>query len=358
MPEYNIKDLIELARHAASHTVPSNFTNVATADDVAATLREHLRNMAPDFNTYNQNKYQIFQIIQTVMGETVPKRINAIMDQFAEVRYIGNNQKVRFTQKVGKARAKKFITQVGLAGVYETFRLDKKDFEVSTHAYGGAAYIDFERFLNGEEVIADYMDAMTEGLADVIFGTIQNALRNAINATDRPVANYHTENTFDAADFQSLVNTVRAYGTGAVIFAPPEFIAAMGPDAIVPPIAGAAQGIYSPTDIEDIRRTGRIWMFRGTPIVEIPQSFVDDTNTEVWIDPQMAYIFPTGGEKVVKCVFEGTPIVTDFQNRDLSMELHSYQKFGVAILTNNNWAFYQNTGITAPTFYGPTVVRS
>lgn len=355
MAAYKIEDLKTLARCAVSNTVPSNFTEIATSKDVQDALREELKALAPTYNDFQRNKYDIFEIIQTVAGEVVPKRINAVINVFAESMSIGNNQKARFTQKVGKNRAKKFITQVGLSGVYETFRLDKKDFEISTQAYGGAAYIDFERFLNGEEVMADYMDAITEGLADVLFGVIQNALRKAINATGRPSANKKSANTFDAAEFEKLVNTVKAYGNGAVIFAPPEFISAMGPDAVVPAIAGVAQGIYSQLDIDDIRKLGRITMFRGTPIVEIPQSFVDENNNQTWIDPQMAYIFPTGGEKVVKVVFEGTPVLDDWKNRDRSMEIQTYQKFGVAILTHHNWAIYQNTGISS-NFYGSAVV--
>lgn len=354
MAAYKIEDLKTLARCAASNTVPANFTEIATATDVGDALREALKGLAPTYNDYQRNRYDIFEIIQTVVGEVVPKRINAVINIFAESVSIGNNQKHRFVQKMGKNRAKKFITQVGLSGVYETFRLDKKDFEVSTQAYGGAFIIDFERFLNGEEVIADYMDVITEGMADVLFGVIQNALRKAINATGRPAANKKSANSFVATDFEKMVNAVKAYGNGAVIFAPPEFISAMGADAVVPAITGVAQGIYSQLDIDDIRRLGRITAFRGTPIVEIPQSYVDENNNTTWIDPQMAYIFPTGGEKVVKVVFEGTPVLDDWKNRDRSMEIQTYQKFGVAILTHHNWAIYQNTGITS-SFYGETV---
>ena len=148
-----------------------------------------------------------------------------------------------------------------------------------------------------------------------------------------------------------LISTVRAYGSGAVIFAPPEFIAAMGADAIVPitaygnPATSGIQGVYHPQDIDAIHNTGYINMFRGTPIVQIPQSWVDEKNEETWIDPQLAYVLPTGGEKVVKVVFEGNTQMYDFVNRDQSMEIHTYRKLGTAILTYHNWGIYKNTGI-------------
>ena len=143
-----------------------------------------------------------------------------------------------------------------------------------------------------------------------------------------------------------LISTVRAYGSGAVIFAPPEFVAAMGADAIVPVAAnGNYGGVYHPQDIDAIHNTGYINLFRGTPIVQIPQSFIDESNVETWIDPQLAYVLPTGGERVVKIVFEGNTQIYDWTNKDNSMEIHTYRKIGSAILTYHNWAIYKNEEI-------------
>ena len=124
------------------------------------------------------------------------------------------------------------------------------------------------------------------------------------------------------------------------------------PDAIVPvPASGNYGGVYHPGDIDAIHNTGYIKIFRGAPVIEIPQSFTDENNTTTQIDPQMAYILPTGGEKVVKVVFEGATQINDFKNRDNSLEVYAYKKMGVAIMAHHNWAIYQNTGI-AQTFVG------
>ena len=123
-------------------------------------------------------------------------------------------------------------------------------------------------------------------------------------------ANVTVGNDFDGQEMMKLISTVRAYGSGAVIFAPPEFVAAMGADAIVPVAAnGNYGGVYHPQDIDAIHNQGYINIFRGTPIVQIPQSFVDENNVETWIDPQLAYVLPTGNEKVVKVVFEGQTVL-------------------------------------------------
>jgi hypothetical protein len=193
--------------------------------------------------------------------------------------------------------------------------------------------------------MAELMDIVSEGLTDSVYLEVQKALKAALTATGRPSVNKVITDKFDATKMMALVNIIRAYGSNAVIFAPPEFVGAMGPDAIVP-VGTNYQGIYHPQDIDAIHNTGYINIFRGTPIVQIPQSFVDENNVKTWIDPQLAYVLPTGGERVVKVVLEGDTQIHDFTNRDNSMEIHVYKKMGAAILTHHNWGIYQNTGIT------------
>ena len=337
-----IQELKELALHAAKGTVPSTFSNDNV--DVDAAFRDSLKEYAGSINQFMKNRYDLYDIVIQVADEVTPNKVIDAVGIFAEVQQVPQGQKAVFKRRIGKTRAKKFLTQVGLSGVYETFRLDSETFTVSAHAIGGAASVDFERVLDGAESLSEYMDILVEAQTDAVFLEVQKALKAAINANGRPQANKVVSATFDPSEMLRLINVVRAYGSSAVIFAPPEFVSAMGPDAIVP-VGTNYQGIYHPQDIDMIHNQGYINIFRGTPIVQIPQSFIDENNEKTWIDPQLAYIFPAGKERVVKIVFEGGTQIYDFTNRDQSMEVHTYRKLGVAILTHHNWAIYQNTGI-------------
>ena len=344
-----IKEIKELALHAARGTAPATFS----VENVNEALVDELNQLAGSINQFMKNRYDIYEILIETADEIVPNRVIDALGAFAEVKVVEQGQKAMFKKKVGRTRAKKFLTQVGLSGVYETFRLDSTTFEIPAHAVGGAVTIDFERMLDGAESIKDVMDIITEGLVDSVFLEVQKALRGALNATARPTVNKFSQNNFDGAEMMKLISVVRAYGESAVIFAPPEFVAAMGPDAIVPARRDTGlQGVYAPQDIASIHEKGYVTMFRGTPIIQIPQSFIDENNQKTWIDPRLAYILPTGGEKVVKVVLEGDTQVNDFKNRDNSMEIHVYKKMGAAILTHHNWAIYENTGITQ-TFESP-----
>ena len=337
-----IQEIKELALHAAKGTVPANFSKGEV--DIDSALRDSLKEYAGSINQFMKNRYDLYDIIIQAADEVVPNNVMDAVGIFAEVQTVPQGQKALFKRRLGKNRAKKFLTQVGLSGVYETFRLDSDTFEVSAHAVGGACTIDFERMLDGAENMADLMDIITEGLTDSVYVEVQKALKAAINASGRPSVNKFSGANFDPAEMLKLISVVRAYGTNAVIFAPPEFVAAMGPDAIVP-VGTNYQGVYHPQDIDMIHNQGYINIFRGTPIVQIPQSFIDENNEKTYIDPQLAYIFPTGQERVVKIVLEGNTQINDFKNRDNSMEIHVYRKMGAAILTHHNWAIYQNTGI-------------
>ena len=336
-----IKELKDLALHSVRGTAPENYA-VGTVDDA---LRGEIAQMCDSVNNFMRNRYDIYDIIITTADEVVPNKVIDVMGIFAEVKSVPQGQKALFKRgMVGRNRAKKFLTQVGLSGLYETFRLDNETFELGGKAIGGAAAIDFERFLDGADNMADLMDIITEGLTDAAFGEVQKCLIAAANAVGRPDANKVVENTFNGDKMFKLVSTVKAYGGSAVIFATPEFVGAMGPDAIVP-VGANYQGVYHQGDIDAIHNSGYINIFRGTPIVQIPQSFIDETNTKTWINPQFAYVLPAGKEKVVKIVFEGNTQVWDLKNPDNSMEIHTYKKMGAAILTHHNWGIYQNTSI-------------
>lgn len=342
-----IQEIKELALNAARGTAPENYS----VENVNDALRDELNAMCSSINEFRRNQYDIFEIIIETADEIVPKKVIDYVGIFAEVKTVGNGQKAMFKRKLGKNRAKKFLTQVGLSGIYETFRLDTETFTVEAHAVGGAGTIDFDRMLDGSENMSDIMDIITEGLTDSVFYEIQKALIAAYKAAGVPAANCKEGNNFVPKDMQDLVNVVRSYGTSAVIFACPEFVAAMGPDQIGDP---SYKAVYSPKDIEDIANTGYIKMFRGTPIIQMPQSFIDENNDKTAMNPQYAFVLPAGGEKVVKVVLEGPTQMWMRDNRDQSMEINAYKKMGAAILTYHNWGIYKNKSIsdTSASLYG------
>lgn len=348
----------ELFVHAFKGTSPD--VTQYSVKDVKETLSDEIHALAHDFNSYRRNKLDLFEIIQEAYDEIIPEYIGNFVSSFAEVKTVPDGQKASFRVLRGRRRAKTFVTEVGLSGVYEAFRLDHDTFEVSGKAIGGTAIIDFERSIIGAEDITESTNVLLEGIEEGIYKQILMALLATVLGGDMPANNKVESDGFDSEAMQKLCNIARSYGGGsAVIFATPEFVAKMGPDAIGMPVYGArregvkmiptmpteagyATPMYSPRDIQDISATGYITIFRGTPIVQLPQSFYDENNDLYQIPSSLAYIFPAGSEKIVKVVLEGPTRIDDFKSRDRTYEVEAYKKVGVAILSSNNWCVYRN----------------
>lgn len=341
------KEFKELARNAALRKAPQNFT----IEDVNEAFRGELSKYCTSVAAFLKNRYDLYEIVVENVDSVVPQRISKDLELIAEVKHVKQGQKAVFKlgNRLSKMRAKKFLTQVGLSGVYETFRLDGNAFELPMTAIGMGATIDFERLLDGNETLADVIEVFTESYEDAVLLEVQKALRAAINNTEMPTPNKVSINKFDSEKMAKLCGVVKKYSDGAVIFAPTEFIMAMGADAIVPATANV-RGIYAPEDIEAIHNTGIINLFRGVPVVELKNAFVDTTNTTTYLDPQMAYVLPAGKERVVVVGFEGDTQMYDAVNRDNSMEIMTYKKLGVGIKTFVSFGVYQNTGI-AQTYF-------
>jgi hypothetical protein len=338
----NLQDIKDLALHAAKRTVPTEFSN-KSVEDVNDALRAELKELCGTYNLYRRNKLDLFEIMQETMDAIVPKDVEALLSAFAEIRNYPNNVKPSFKIKKGKNRAKRFATRAAASGVYETFRLDADTLEVSTFVIGDAAYIDFERFISGEEDWADYMEALMAGLIHQIYVEIWNCLTSAKSTKALTDYNmYEVDDQYNQTNFLQMVSKVANYGKPIVI-AFPEFIDAMGPDVVAINVDG--NKVYSQKSLEEIANGGRIRSLRGTPIIELPQSVIDERNNKLAFDPSMAFILTAGNEKVVKVAFEGDTIVKDWENRDNSMEIQAYKKMGVAIMSYNNWAIYKNSSL-------------
>ena len=112
-------------------------------------LRSELNEIAGTYALYRENKNTLFALIEETIDDILPKRVLEQYGQFAEVKTLHKELNQFSRKKLGKQRAKQFVTKVGLAGIYEVFKLDVSSFEVETSAFGGAAQIGLEEFLDG-----------------------------------------------------------------------------------------------------------------------------------------------------------------------------------------------------------------
>ena len=233
-----------------------------------------------------------------------------------------------FRRKLGSnKRAKQFITRVGLAGIYEVFKLSKAEesFEVRTSAIGGAAQIGFEEFLDGRVDFAEVTKIIMDGMDELVYKEIAHALKASINQL--PPANRVAAPGFDEAAFDRLITIAAAYGTPTV-YCTYEFAVKMIPQEA---------WRYTEAMKDELWRTGRLANYKNTKVIILEQGFEDETNSRKVIDPGYAWIIPTGADnKPVKVAFEGGTIVDEYVNADRSREMQVYKKVGVVAMLANN----------------------
>ena len=297
------------------------------------TLREELKELAGTYSLYRENKNTIFALIEETIDEILPKKVMEQYSMFAEVRTFAQGDRPVFNKKEGRRRAKQFVTRVGLAGIYEVFKLDKSSFEVPTSAFGGAAQIGFEEFLDGKVDFAEVTEIIMEGLDEVVYEEIAKALIGGINQL--PEANKASHTGFDEAKMDKLIAVARAYGEPA-IYCTYELAAKILPVSD-----------WVSSEMKNERNAqGYISQYKGNRIVILPQSFTDETNATKVIDPSYAWIIPTGGnDKPVKIAFEGQTIVDEYTNYDRSREIQVYKKLGVVAMMTNNICVYEDSSL-------------
>ena len=303
--------------------------------DLNETLRTEFNALAPDYRTYKTNQNTIFALLEQTIDDVLPTRVMQQYSQFAEIKTFAQGDKPIFTQKITQAsrrRAKQFIGKVGLAGLYEVFKLDGQSYEVATNAIGGAAQIGFEEFLDGRVDFAEVLNIVMEGLDECIYIEIEKQLIGAVANVQS--ANKVAENTFIEAEMDRLISIADAYGRSQ-IYCTFEFAATMVP----------SDARMSDAMREAMWNNGYLGNYKGHQVIVLPQSFEDETNTTKIIDPSYAWIIPTGADKPVKIAFEGGAIADEYTNFDRSREIHIYKKVGVRAIFSNAICVYQNTSL-------------
>lgn len=336
--EFN--DILKLAKTVAKAN-PSAPTAYSFGDknygyaEMQETLRDEFKEIAGTYSLYRQNKNTVFALLEQTIDDVLPQRVMEQYSQFAEIKTFAQGDKPIFTQKITNAsrrRAKQFIGKVGLAGLYEVFKLDGQSYEVTTNAIGGAAQIGFEEWLDGRVDFADVLDIVMEGLDECIYVEIEKQLLGAIGNIQ--AANFATDNAFVEAKMDNLISIADSYGKSA-IYCTYEFAATMVPST----------GWIS----DDMRNqkwsNGYLANYKGHQVIVLPQSYEDETNKIKVINPSYAYIIPVGAEKPVKIAFEGQTIVDEYTNYDRSREVQIYKKVGVRAIFSNAICVYENTSL-------------
>lgn len=314
-----------------------------TYDQVQATLAKELNELGGTFSSYRENKNVIFALIEQTINEVLPKKVEGIYAQLAEVKQFGQGDAPKFVIKssASRNRAKTFVTRVGLEGRYEVFKLGgAQSIDIQSTAFGGAAQIGLEEFLDGRVDFNELIAIVMEGLEDRIQEEVARGLEAGLKQL--PATNYVDGNAFDAAEFDRLLKIADSYSAGgkSTIYCDSLFAANL---------VSIADSALVPESVKnELWEKGYLNMYKGHQVVILPNSISTDAdlNTELALDPSVAYIFPNTGMKPLFIAFEGDTCVDEHKNRDWSREVQIYKKVGVGVMFTNDICAFRDKSLT------------
>ena len=206
-----------------------------------------------------------FALIEEAVDEILPKKLEGVLQEFAEVRQFARDAEVLFNiEKIGKNRAKLTISKGARGGIYRAAKLDRKYFSVDTTIQTVAVSVTLEEIILGTLSLAELYSNILEGFEEIVYKEVFNALASA-----KPVAGYdrigHDSPTTVKSSLGSAIDKVMPY------------VKQYG----IPTIFGSYQALANLSnpasewhpemnDSAERRQYGFVQLYKGAKVVELP----------------------------------------------------------------------------------------
>ena len=319
-------------------------TNFAAADvneaAISAILKEAGLSENPTAREIRENESRIFALIEEAVDEILPKKLENVLGQFAEVKTFARDAEVVFNiEKIGKNRAKLTVTKGARGGIYRAARLDSKYFSPATSVYTAAVYVTLEELILGTISLAELYTNILEGFQEIVYKETFNALASAAPAAgyDRIGGNSVTTAKAQlAAAIDNVLPKVKAYGTPTIFGSYDSLV------NIYNQTAHTAATYINDQDSEDIRNYGFVQVYKGVRVVELPNYLVDNTNSEWFYDQSYVFVIPSGA-RPVKVALKGDLAIVRNTQATGSEKWEAHKIMGVGLAMANNFAVIKVT---------------
>lgn len=189
--------------------------------------------------------------------------------------------------------------------------------------------------MTGQRTIAELLNIITNAWTERIFRDVVDALFTAAAAA--PAANQESGATFAAADLDNVIEVVSAYGN-PFIFGFRKSVSKI----INVTLTNAGGAVMA--DLDDIRRQGFVQIYKGIPVVMLPDYFLDLNNsTFVFAEYKDTLLVLPANEKPVKVAFKGEGYTQEIQQATGGIEYQNHQIVGMTVLFNNHIGSYEFT---------------
>ena len=280
------------------------------------------------------HKHEIFAVMEDTIEDMLTSgwTDNEFFRDFVEVKNLALHDTNEFVSEdktilsVGKIEGNHWDIDRQRLGVGESFR-------VPTYWVGLGVYEEFERVMTGRADWTRLVNKIYEALDYYVDGIIYEAVMSAgtqvLPGSDQF---YKTAELNEAskATFLTMIEDVQAAnrGTEVVIMGTKTALSRLNAITDVDWLSHA--------DKDDRRNLGRLGIWEGTRLVEIPQVFAKGDTTQKMVDPNVLLVMPVADNKFVKLVYEGESRLREITDKDelndMTYEFKYYTKLGVSTI--------------------------
>lgn len=215
-------------------------------------------------------------------------------------------------------------------------------FRVKTSWYGCKIYTEFERYMMGRVDWAGFIqkiyEAFDKKINDMLYEAVM-AAGDKIIPQSQFVKTAPLNSTTKDTLLELLEDVQAATGNEVVI---------MGTKTALSKLNALTDVDWISSNMKEERHmTGRIGIWEGTRLVEIPQSFAYNDTSKKLVDNTKLLIMPVGDNKFVKMYNEGDTqihqIVDGDTNMDKTFEYEVQRKMGIATIIGKKFGVWTIT---------------
>jgi hypothetical protein len=279
-----------------------------------------------------------FAIIEEILDEVVPQAVEDRTQAFAETRSFARNDQIKFdvrTTYASRRRLYKTLKKGARGGIYKAYRLDGKSFTMNTEVYTVGYFMTLEELLLGTRTVAELINIIADAFTEKIFVEVMEALQAA--AANAPSVNRTTvaaSSPLAVSKLDEIIRIVSAYGNPVI----------MGFRKELGLLNNALGSDFSLADYDDIRAQGYVGIYKGTPLVELPNYLITHAGAtaQFLFQEGTIYIMPAD-ERPVKVAFQGESYTTEFMDPQGGREWQNHRMMGVTVIFNQAIGSYTFT---------------
>jgi hypothetical protein len=335
------KELKDLLVAAAKNKGIATFSATDVQSAATNALVEHFGFKDASFRDIRSQKEAVFAVIEEVIDEVVPMMVMDRTGDFAEVQTFPRNASIMYKVPMAeqsRRRMYKAIKPGARGGIYKAFRLDGFTITVQPEIHTVGYAITLEELLTGQRTIQELVTVITDAWMEKIYEKVFLALNTAAEAA--PAANQVVAGTgleIVNEQLDKLISISRAYGNPVILGFPAQL-------RLLANVPGTITGYANPADLDDIRNRGYIGIYKGVPLVELPNYILSHKQSGPleWLFQEDKLFVVPAGVRPVKVAFQGESHLEEVKQPTGGSEYHNHRIFAVTVLFKNHICTYQS----------------